>query len=49
MVHLAPYVGVPRALAGLRVAAAAFRELGVDPQAPRTARPMGDPEPEGGR
>lgn len=49
MVHLAPYVGVPRALAGLRVAAAAFRELGVDPHAPRTARPTGDPEPEGGR
>jgi 4-carboxymuconolactone decarboxylase len=26
MVHLAPYVGVPRALAGLRVAAAVLRE-----------------------
>lgn len=31
MVHLAPYVGVPKALAGLRVAAAAFDELGVGP------------------
>jgi 4-carboxymuconolactone decarboxylase len=36
MVHLAPYVGVPRALAGLRVAAAAFRDL--DPEQ--------EPEPE---
>ncbi|MEU6233642.1 carboxymuconolactone decarboxylase family protein [Kitasatospora sp. NPDC047058] len=26
LVHLAPYVGVPKALAGLRVAAAAFAE-----------------------
>jgi 4-carboxymuconolactone decarboxylase len=30
MVHLAPYAGVPRALAGLRVAAAVFRELGIE-------------------
>ncbi|MEE4545366.1 carboxymuconolactone decarboxylase family protein [Streptomyces sp. V4-01] len=27
MVHLAPYVGVPKALAGLRVAAAVFRDV----------------------
>lgn len=33
MVHLAPYVGVPKALAGLRVASAAFQELGLDPVA----------------
>ncbi|WP_328472403.1 carboxymuconolactone decarboxylase family protein [Streptomyces sp. NBC_00448] len=32
MVHLAPYVGVPKALAGLRVAAAAFADLGVTPE-----------------
>lgn len=31
LVHLAPYVGVPKALAGLRVAAAAFGDLGVAP------------------
>jgi 4-carboxymuconolactone decarboxylase len=30
MVHLAPYVGVPKALAGLRVAAAVFEEDGAD-------------------
>jgi 4-carboxymuconolactone decarboxylase len=30
MVHLAPYAGVPRALAGLRVVAAVFRELGIE-------------------
>ncbi len=28
-VHLAPYIGVPKALAGLRVAAAALEELGA--------------------
>ncbi|WP_063836164.1 carboxymuconolactone decarboxylase family protein [Actinacidiphila yeochonensis] len=33
MVHLAPYIGVPRALAGLRVAAAVFKETGTDPGA----------------
>lgn len=32
MVHLAPYVGVPKALAGLRVAAAVLAESGIDPQ-----------------
>ncbi|MFI1098129.1 carboxymuconolactone decarboxylase family protein [Streptomyces sp. NPDC020917] len=31
MVHLAPYVGVPKALAGLRVAAAAFADLDTGP------------------
>ncbi|MEW2522536.1 carboxymuconolactone decarboxylase family protein [Actinacidiphila alni] len=30
MVHLAPYVGVPKALAGLRVAAAVLKETGAD-------------------
>ncbi|MEU6853149.1 carboxymuconolactone decarboxylase family protein [Actinacidiphila alni] len=29
MVHLAPYVGVPKALAGLRVAAAVLKETGA--------------------
>lgn len=29
MVHLAPYLGVPKALAGLRVAAAALAEAGA--------------------
>ena len=32
MVHLAPYVGVPKALAGLRVAAAAFADLDITPE-----------------
>ena len=32
-VHLAPYIGVPKALAGLRVAAAALSEVGADGQA----------------
>lgn len=40
MVHLAPYVGVPRALAGLRVAAAAFRDLDPQPE------PQPEPEPD---
>ncbi|WP_308012144.1 carboxymuconolactone decarboxylase family protein [Actinacidiphila acidipaludis] len=31
MVHLVPYVGVPKALAGLRVAGAVFEDLGIDP------------------
>jgi len=31
MVHLAPYAGVPKALAGLRVAAAVFEDLRIDP------------------
>jgi 4-carboxymuconolactone decarboxylase len=31
-VHLAPYIGVPKALAGLRVAAAALAEAGADRQ-----------------
>lgn len=31
LVHLAPYVGVPKALAGLRVASAAFQDSGVAP------------------
>lgn len=41
MVHLAPYAGVPRALAGLRVASAVFSDLGVDPAdpAPDPSRP----------
>lgn len=43
MVHLAPYVGVPRALAGLRVAAAAFRDL--DPQPKPEQEPQPQPQP----
>lgn len=43
MVHLAPYVGVPKALAGLRVASAVFEEAGVDP---RQDAPLGRTGPE---
>ncbi|SEO51874.1 hypothetical protein [Actinacidiphila rubida] len=32
MVHLDPYTGAPRALAGLRVASAVFEDAGVDPR-----------------
>ncbi|MFF7363768.1 carboxymuconolactone decarboxylase family protein [Streptomyces sp. NPDC008125] len=37
-VHLAPYVGVPRALAGLRVAAAALEDTPVPGEADRSDR-----------
>ncbi|SOB80661.1 4-carboxymuconolactone decarboxylase [Streptomyces sp. 1331.2] len=37
LVHLAPYVGVPKTLAGLRVAAATFAEASEAPAARETA------------
>ncbi len=48
MVHLAPYAGVPRALAGLRVASAVFRDLGIDPAdfAPADPAPHNRPRPD---
>ncbi|MFJ7243856.1 carboxymuconolactone decarboxylase family protein [Kitasatospora sp. NPDC098652] len=43
IVHLAPYVGVPKALAGLRVATATFAESAAPtPAAPPTAAPTAD-------
>ncbi|CAN3984119.1 carboxymuconolactone decarboxylase family protein [Kitasatospora purpeofusca] len=39
LVHLAPYVGVPKALAGLRVAAAVFTESEAEAEADAAAAP----------
>ncbi len=44
MVHLAPYVGVPKALAGLRVVSAVLRDLDREAgDAPPDASPDGEP------
>ncbi|MER7583128.1 carboxymuconolactone decarboxylase family protein [Kitasatospora sp. NPDC097691] len=48
ILHLAPYVGLPKALAGLRVATATFAEAAADPTpAPRPDAPENPETPEG--
>ncbi|WP_078588312.1 MULTISPECIES: carboxymuconolactone decarboxylase family protein [Streptomyces] len=44
LVHLAPYVGVPKTLAGLRVAATTFAEASEAPEAPETPEAPEAPE-----